>query len=98
MVLSKHKTIKTLLPCAAVSLLPLLLTQTAFGGINKDLRKAARAGDITEVSRLLKGGADVNAKSKKGETALKLAELRDHTETAKALIDAAAEAFREVLR
>ncbi|UCF80371.1 MAG: ankyrin repeat domain-containing protein [Acidobacteriota bacterium] len=64
-------------PClrtlAFLLLLPLLFAQAAYGGINKKLLKAAKAGDTATVEQLLGKGADVNARNKFSGTALGLA-------------------------
>lgn len=61
-------------------LLGLLFTNAAHADFNTDLIEAAKAGDTAIVEQELKQGADVNAKSKKGTTALMVAAERGHTE------------------
>jgi ankyrin repeat protein len=51
-----------------------------------DLVKAAKKGDLTKVQDLLAKGDDVNAKDKKGETALMWAALGGHVEMVQTLL------------
>ena len=53
--------------------------------------QVVKNGDGDEVKRLIEAGADVNAQSKKGVTALMLASLMGHPEVAKLLIEAGAD-------
>ena len=72
-------------------LLPLLFVHLAYADINDELYQAAVAGNTGKVEQLLRKGADVNARSKKGRTALMVAAQRGHTETVKVLIAAGAD-------
>ena len=83
--------IKTLL------LLPLLFVHPVYGGINSKLLKAATAGEVAKVERLLTKGADVNARDQDGRTALMMAALGGHTETVKALMAAAVQGHTEIV-
>ena len=56
------------------------------------LFRAAEIGDTNTVAALLGAGADPNAQSNNGVTALMSAALGGHTETAQALLDADADA------
>lgn len=55
-----------------------------------DLLAAAEAGRITEVRRLIAGGADLEGRDGQGRTALLLAVTDNHIEMAKALLAAGA--------
>ena len=72
-------------------LLPLLLTQLAYGDINAELVEATYAGNTARVEQLLKQGADVNAEQKSGWTVLMDAAKEGHTEIVKVLIVAGAD-------
>ena len=72
-------------------LLLLLVAQTAYGGINSKLLKAAKVGDTVKVEQLLEKGASVHAKGALGATALLFAAGGGHTETVKVLMDAGAD-------
>jgi ankyrin repeat protein len=50
------------------------------------LIEAAEKGDTEKVKALLAQGADVNAKNKRGSTALMLARDRGHSDTVRALV------------
>jgi len=52
------------------------------------LINAAAAGDLVQVKSLLAAGADVNAKSRKGWTALKIAQVAGNTRMVKLLREA----------
>ena len=52
---------------------------------------ASEHGYLDVAKLLIEGGADVNAQSNNGNTALMLASIREHTEVAKLLIEAGAE-------
>ncbi|MCX6774222.1 MAG: ankyrin repeat domain-containing protein, partial [Candidatus Micrarchaeota archaeon] len=54
---------------------------------NSMLLDAALIGNVKRVERLLKAGADVNTKYKKGWTALMYAAGNGHSETTKILIE-----------
>ena len=56
-------------------------------GVNEDLINAAWRNDLSEVKRLLAAGAEVNAESKDGDTALIIASENGNIEMVKALID-----------
>jgi len=71
-------------------LLPLVFAQTAYGGINSILLKAAKAGDAAKVEQLLNQGADVKAKGLDGWTALMGAAFKGHAETVRILKQAGA--------
>lgn len=55
------------------------------------LIKAAKAGDTEKMKRLLAEGADINAKTEDGVTALIAASLNGHAEIVNALIDKGAD-------
>jgi hypothetical protein len=59
--------------------------------LNDELLAATRKGDLPQVKALLAKGADVNAKSPYGSTALFFACDRGHTEIAKLLIEKGAD-------
>jgi outer membrane protein assembly factor BamB len=59
--------------------------------IVEELWNAARAGDAGRVTKALAGGADVNAKTRYGATALTFAADRGHTQIIKLLLDRGAE-------
>jgi ankyrin repeat protein len=67
-----------------------LLSNTK-GELNNDLIEAATNGQTEKVLDLIKAGADVNAKSNSGVTALMRAAYQGHTDTVKALIGAGAD-------
>ncbi len=56
-----------------------------------DLLRASAAGNISRVRELIKAGADVNAKTKDGETVLMWASFSGHVDTARELIKAGAD-------
>ena len=70
---------------------PLLFPHTAYGDINADLLEAAKIGNTAKVEQLLKQGADANAETEDGWTAVMDAAVFGHTETVKAFIDAGAD-------
>jgi len=72
-------------------LILLLIAHTSYADINSDLIQAAGINDAAKVKQLLKQGADVNAKDKYGNTALMIAAISGHTDTAKVLIDGGAD-------
>lgn len=71
----------------------LLLALAPLGAfdVSEDLLAAARKGDAAQVKALLDAGADVNAKSPYGSTALFFACDRGHVEVIKLLIDKGAD-------
>ena len=71
-----------------VLLIPLLASAA---DINQELIKATKQGDTAAVKALLTRGADVNAKNKKGETALMGAAWYGHTTIVEALLKAGAD-------
>jgi len=58
---------------------------------NQILINAAKHGNIEEVQRLLKNGADVNAKDNNGDTALMWASSKGHANVVQLLLDASAD-------
>ena len=62
-----------------------------FADINEDLLIAAQFGTVDEVQTLLNAGADVNAKNRFGDTALKNAKENGHIEIVDLLLQAGAE-------
>ena len=71
--------------------LPMLLAGAVYGDIHSDLLGAAQEGKTGKVRRLLRKGADVNARDDSGMTALFAALDRGKTGTALVLIDAGAD-------
>lgn len=69
----------------------LWLTGTAQADVGKDLRVAARAGDLGEVRRLVEGGAAVDAGDTYGTTALALAARGKHVEVVWYLLEKGAD-------
>ena len=70
----------------------------AVAGPNEVLIAAATRGDAAAVRTLLANGADVNAKTSKGETALMLASAKGHLDVVKALLAAKADATSRIAR
>ena len=59
--------------------IPLLEAKSANCGVlSKDLLVAASEGDVTEASRLIEAGADVDATDSRGNTPLVLAAAAGH--------------------
>jgi len=54
--------------------------------ITEKLYGVAGSGDVTEVQKLLNSGADVNAKTRNGETALHSAVIQGHREVLELLL------------
>ena len=78
----------------ALSLIALLIPLLANAGdINQDLIEAAKKGDTAAVKASLANGADVNAKDKKGRTALSLAVSKDLTGAVELLKKAGAQEY-----
>lgn len=76
----------------ALITLILLLPVAAFAqSQNEDLFAAARKGDVAAVKALLDKGADVNAKTQYGATALSYACDKGHTEVVRLLIERGAD-------
>lgn len=59
--------------------------------VNTDLVRAAEAGKLTDVSRLLSKGADANARDKNGYPALYFAAYKGHKDVVVQLIDKGAD-------
>ena len=72
---------------AILILLLSLCPHAAYGDINAELLEAAKVGDTVKLKQLIDQGADVNAKTDKGTTALMWAAYQDHVEFVKVLID-----------
>ena len=64
---------------------------SASGVLAEELWDAARAGDAARVARALDKGADVNAKSRYGMTALTFAADKGHIDVVKLLLDRGAD-------
>lgn len=62
------------------------------------LFRAARMGSAEAIRIALKDGADINARTPSGETALVLAIMTQHAQAAKALLDAGAGLINEVFK
>ena len=65
-------------------------------GLNSDLFAAIQSGDAGAVQYLLRSGADANARDGDGRSALMWAVWLDQSQTAEALVDAGANATREI--
>lgn len=63
------------------------ISVNSYAGINEDLFKAVKKGNIARVAELINKGADINAKDNDGKTALIYAADKGHTEIATLLID-----------
>ena len=77
-----------------ICLVLLLITIAANADSGSELIAAAKDGDLLRVNELLDKGADVNAMSKEGYTALSFASTEGHTEIAKALLDKGAKSYQ----
>lgn len=68
--------------------LPLMLSISlvSYAGSGNDLRKAAKAGNLNEVVRLLEQGVDPNSRGKGGGTALHKAAKKGHLEIVQLLV------------
>ena len=75
---------------AIIALLIITFCSAVWADLGDELILAATNGDLTEVERLLKAGADVNRQDKKGNTALMEAAWYGYTEIAELLIKAGA--------
>ena len=75
---------------AKVMLIPLSITLTACAS-NPPLFDAARAGDTSTMQALLNKGTDVNARGKRGETALTYAAGEGHEAAVQLLLDKGAD-------
>ena len=88
---------KTMNKILCIGILAMLLLGTMATTVqaisNKDLEliKAVIVGDVAEVKRLIKSGADVNAKRNTGYTALMAAAYKGHTEIVEILIKSGAD-------
>jgi|WetSurSiteA1Bulk_404760.scaffolds.fasta_scaffold258513_1 ankyrin repeat protein len=71
-------------------LLLALLANLALAGVNEDLLEAIKHGDVPEAQRLLSQGADANAKTKDGKTALMIPTQFGHQEVRELLVKAGA--------
>lgn len=60
-------------------------------GINKQLRKAAKRGDVTAIQDLLDEGANIETRNRKGYSPLHLAAKRSYTAIVQALLAAGAD-------
>ena len=72
--------------------MPFLIPLVSYAAdVNARLIEAAKQGDTATVEALLEQGADVNARERKGQTALIRAALLGHTDTVQALLAAGAD-------
>lgn len=75
------------LGAAFAASLVILISPAVYGADTKgQLLQAAAEGDTATVQALLAAGADVNAKSKDGQSALMLASFQGHTSTVRVLV------------
>src|SRR5258706_4571850 len=84
--------LRTLMLALAASF---LLAQDPKADLNDELLTATRKGDLVQVKALIAKGADVNAKSPYGSTALFFACDRGHTEIIKFLLEKGADVNAE---
>ena len=76
--------------CTILAVSVCFMPPTAMAAEN-ELHKAAIAGDVAKLNRLIKAGADVNATSKDGWTPLHWAARKGHTDAVIALLEAGAD-------
>jgi hypothetical protein len=69
-----------------------LWSTVTFAGVNEDLVQAANIGNLNEINALLAKGADVNAKTNDGSTALMNASQEGHKDIIDALLSKGADA------
>jgi len=68
-----------------------VIISNSYADISDDLFQAAFEGNTSKIEKLIKKGADVNAKNKAGVTALMLAAVNGHTDIVKLLLDKGAD-------
>jgi len=76
-----------LLEIAETLLIAGLNPNQRYGDAETPIMRAAYFGDFPMIRLLLRHGADINAKSKEGKTALSIARKRAHLEVVRALLD-----------
>jgi len=67
-------------PCLYIKNYPQPINKKQQGKLNKSLIEAVKKGDLTKVQKLVQEGADVNFKTRSGDTALHVAASKGHLE------------------
>ncbi len=89
--MSKKRTLSLTLMTTLWALAVLFMLVGCAKDDNEKLIRAAKEGRLDEVTRLLKSGADINAKDGKGDTALIGACFWGHTDVVKLLLEKGAD-------